>query len=125
MWKLQTETIEGKRLPLNRASDVVWNSLGQLRDLVDELRGKNVGKDRKILERLLRTIDKVFHLRSSGSMDDSAQNEAVEARLSFDSRTTAVNGGPSGDAHTGAGEDDFERACEQFVDSVELLLTCS
>ena len=125
VWKLRTETIEGERLPLNRASDVVWNSLGQLRELVNELRGKNVGKDRRILERLLRTIDKVFHLRSSGSMDDSARNEAVEARLSFDSRTTAVNGGPSGDAHTGAGEDDFERACELFVDSVKPLSTCS
>jgi hypothetical protein len=123
VWKLQAETIEGKRLPLNRASDVVWKALGQLRELVDELRGKNVGKDRKILERLLRTIDKVFHLRSSGSMD--GQGELVERPRSFESRTTAVNGGPSGDTPTSTGEDEFERACELFIDSIELLLTCS
>ena len=124
VWKLQLETIESQRLPLNRASDVVWKALAQLRELVDELRGKNVGKDRKILERLLRTIDRVFHLRSSGSMD-SGQSEPVEGRPSFDSRPTAVNGGPSGGTRTSAGEDDFERACELFVDIIEPLLTCS
>jgi hypothetical protein len=122
VWKLQTETIEGKRLPMNRASDVVWKALGQLRELVDELRGKNVGKDRKILERLLRMIDKVFHLRSPGTMD-SGQSEPVEGLPSFGS--TAVNGGPSNDTPTSAGEDDFERAGELFIDSIELLLTWS
>jgi hypothetical protein len=69
VWELQMEAIEDKRLPLSRASDIVWEAVGQLRELVKELRSKNVGKDRKILERLLRAIDKVFHLRSSSSMD--------------------------------------------------------
>ena len=124
VWKLQTETIESTRLPLNRASDIVWNALGQLRELVNELRGNNVGKDRKILERLLRMIDKVFHLRSSGSMD-SGQCEPVEGPLSFDSSFTAVNGEPCSVTQTCEGEDDFGRACELFIDSTEPLLTCS
>ena len=114
VWELQMEAIESKRLPLNRASDIVWKALGQLRELVNELRGKNVGKDRKILERLLRMIDKVFHLRSSGSMD-SGQGQPVEGRLSFASSSTVVDGGPSGDTQTSEGESDFGRACKPFI----------
>jgi hypothetical protein len=124
VWELQMEAIGSKRLPLHRASDVVWNAVGHLRELVNELRGKNVGKDRKILERLLRMIDKVFHLRSSGSMDPK-EGEPVERRLSLDSSFTAINGGPSIEARAIEGEDDFGRACELFINSIEPLLTCS
>ena len=114
VWELQKKAIESRRLPLNRASDMVWNALGQLRELVIELRGKNVGKDRKILERLLRMIDKVFHLRSSCSMDPS-EGEPVEGRLSFSSGSTAVNRGPSSDTQTSEGEDGFGRAHPLFI----------
>ncbi|KAF8489957.1 hypothetical protein F5888DRAFT_1139320 [Russula emetica] len=116
VWELQMEAIEGKRLPLNRASDIVWKALGQLRELVNELRGKNVGKDRKILERLLRMIDKVFNLRSSGSTD-SGQSEPVEGRLCFDSSSTAVNGGPSSDIRTSEGEDNFGQSSSHSLSS--------
>jgi hypothetical protein len=124
VWELQMEAIESKRLPLTRASDIVWNAVGQLRELVNELRGKNIGKDRKILERLLRMIDKVFHLRSSGSMDPS-EIEPVEGRLSFASSSTAVTGGPSSGTRTSEGEDEFGGARELFINSIEPLLTCS
>jgi hypothetical protein len=124
VWELQVEAIESKRLPLNRASDVVWKAVGHLRELVNELRGKNIGKDRKILERLLRMIDKVFHLRSSSSIDPS-ESELLEGRLSFASSSTAVNGGPSSETRTSEGEDDFGRACKLFINSIKPLLTYS
>jgi len=123
VWELQMEAIESKRLRLNRASDIVWKAVGHLREMVNELRVKNIGKDRKILERLLRMIDKVFHLRSSSSMD--CESEPVEGRLSLDSNSTAVNGGPSSDTQTSEGNDDFGRACELLINPIEPLLTCS
>jgi hypothetical protein len=99
--KLQMKVIEDKRLPLTRASDMVWDALRQLRELGNELCIKNTGKDRKLLERLLRMIDKVLHLRSSGSTDSG--------RLTFGS-DSAVNGGSSSDIQTSKGEDGFGRA---------------
>jgi hypothetical protein len=116
VWELQMEAIEGKRLPLSRASDIVWEAVGQLRELVKELRSKNVGKDRKILERLLRAIDKVFHLRSSGSMDPS-ESEPVKGRLCLDSSSTAVNGGPSSDTQISEGEVDFGQSSSHSLSS--------
>jgi hypothetical protein len=38
--KLQKKVIENKRLPLRRASDILWEALGQLRELVNELCAK-------------------------------------------------------------------------------------
>jgi hypothetical protein len=107
--KLQMKVIENKRLPLKHASHIVWEALGQLRELVNELCVKNTGKDRKLLERLLRIINKVFHLRSSGSMD-SGQSGPAEKRRSFGSDSTAVNGGPSSIIQTSEGEDGFRCA---------------
>jgi hypothetical protein len=37
VWELQMKVIEDKRLPLNRASDTVWEALGQLREQVNDL----------------------------------------------------------------------------------------
>jgi hypothetical protein len=82
---------------------------------VNELRGKNVGKDRKILERLLKMIDKVFHLRSSSSMDPR-EGEPVERQLSLDSSFTAVNGGPSSETRT-IEEDDFGQSSSNSLSS--------
>jgi hypothetical protein len=120
--KLQMKVIENKRLPLKRASDMVWDALGQLRELVNELCAKITGKDRKLLERLLRMIDKVSHLRSYGSMD-SGQSEPAEKRRSFGSDSTAVSGGPSSGMQTGDGEDGFGSARSLLI--LGLLLTCS
>jgi hypothetical protein len=61
------------------------------------------------LERLLRMIDKDFHLRSPGSMD-SGKSEPAEKRRSFGSDSTAVNGGPSSSIQTSEGEGGFGRA---------------
>ena len=106
---LQTKVIETKRLPLKRASHIVWEELGRLQDQVSDLCAKNTGKDRKLLELLLRTIGNVFHLRSSGSID-SGQREPAEQRRSFGSDSTAFSGGPSSDIQTSNGEDGLERA---------------
>jgi hypothetical protein len=67
------------------------------------------------LERLLRMIDKVFQLRSSGPMD-SFPGEPAEKRPIFGSDSTAVNGGPSSDRQTGEGEDGFGRSA-LFINS--------
>jgi len=105
------KVIENKRMPLKRASDIVWEALGQLRELVNALCIKNTVKDRKLLERLLKMINKAFYLRSSGSMDsESGQSEPAEKRRSFGSDSTAVNGGLSSDIQTSEDEDGFGRA---------------
>ncbi|KAF8489959.1 hypothetical protein F5888DRAFT_1139544 [Russula emetica] len=119
--KLQMKVIENKRLPLRRASAIVWEVLGQLRELVNTLCVKNTGKDRKQLKRLLRMIDKVSHIRSSGSesMDsDSGQSEPAENRRSFGSGSTAVNGGPSSDTQTSESEDGFGHSGSESSDSL-------
>jgi hypothetical protein len=100
--KLQTTAIENKHLPMKRASDIVWEALGQLRELGNERCVKNTGKDRKLLERLLKMIDRVSHLRSSGTMDPG-QGEPAEKRLSFGSDSTAVSGGQSSESENGFG----------------------
>ena len=63
--ELQMKVFKDERLPLNRASDIVWEELGQLRELVNELCAKKTGKDRELLERLLQIIEKA---RPSGPM---------------------------------------------------------
>jgi hypothetical protein len=65
VWTLQKKVIKNTRLPLNRASDKVWEALDQLREKVKDLCGKYTGKDRKNLRRLLRRIEDVWNLRSS------------------------------------------------------------
>ena len=69
--KLQMKVIENKRLPLKRASDIVWYELGQLREQVDELCCvRNTGNDRTIMERLLPDDrQSLLQLRSSGPVD--------------------------------------------------------
>ncbi|KAI0274257.1 hypothetical protein BGY98DRAFT_80659 [Russula aff. rugulosa BPL654] len=115
---LQTKVVENKRLPLKHASHIVWEELGQLQEQVSDLCAKNTGKDRKLLELLLRIIGKVFHLRSSGSID-SGQREPAEQRRSFGSDSTAFSGGPSSD-----GEDGFEHSssnsCSSFHSTAQV-----
>ena len=95
--KLQRKLIDNERLPLKRASNIVWEALGQLRELVNEVCVKNTGKERIRLERLLRMIDKA-------SMD-SGRGEPAEKRGSFGSVSTTVSGGLSSDIQTSEGED--------------------
>jgi hypothetical protein len=114
LFKLQKKVIENKRLPLKHASRIVWEALGQLRELVNELCVKNTGKDRKLLERLFRIINEVLHLRSSGSMD-SGQSVPAEKRCSFGSDSTAFSGGPSSGIQTSEGEDGFGSASSLLI----------
>ena len=125
VWTLQKEAIKNTCLPLKSASVKVWESQDQLRQKVNDLRGKNTGKDRKNLRCLLRRIDKVQHRRPSDSdgpiKSDSAEeqcpktsaaanslssSESRHKRSSFSSESTAFSGGPT----TGEGEDGFGRA---------------
>jgi hypothetical protein len=80
--KLQMKVIGDKRLPLNYASDIVWEELGQLQELVNDLCAKNTGEDRELLKRLFRMIDDVFYLRTSGPMD-SGHTQTVEGEDRF------------------------------------------
>jgi hypothetical protein len=107
---LQMKVVKDKRLPLMHASDIVWEELGQLRDLVND---KRTGEDRNLTGCLLRIIDDVFHLRSSGSMD-AGQSEPAEQQRSFrvGSDATAVQ---SSDITTSEGEVGFGRACSLLI----------
>ena len=141
VWTLQKEVIKNTRLPLNRASVKVWESLDQLRDKVDDLCGKYTGKDRKNLRRLLRRIDDVRNQRfsdadgpikcepaeeqsvkTSAAANSSSSSESRPKRSSYASESTAFSGGPSIGTSTGEGEDGFGRT--RFLLIPELLLTC-
>jgi hypothetical protein len=135
VWELQRKVIEDKRLPLYRASNIVWEALGQRRERVNDLCHKNTGGDREILHRLLRIIDDVLDLRFSGS-EGFSQSELVEEqnlktslamnsasyswwsrgisnRSSFASKSTAVATGPSSGTQSSESEGGFAR--ENFI----------
>ena len=137
VWKTQKKVIKNARLPLNRASDSVWEEVGQLRKQVNDLCGKNTGRDRKILRRLLRMIDNVCSHRSSGS-EGRSEGEPAEERdpkttialdlmpssgdlrgssnqFSSASGTTAVMRGLSSGTQTSSGEDSFEGAISLLI----------
>ena len=126
VWELQKKVIDDKRLPLNRASYLVWEALGQHREQVNDLCHKNTGGDREILHRLLRMIDDVLDLRFSGSEGFSRSEPAEEQdpktsaavnsasyswrsrgisnRSSSASKSIAVVIGPSSGTQSGEGE---------------------
>ncbi len=142
---LQTKVIDKKRLPLNCASDSVWEALDGLREQVGDLCGQNTGKDKEILQRLLGRIEYVLKLRFSSSerpsqselvkergpktppvaassMPSSGESRGVSNRFNFASESTAVTGGPSSGTQTSRDEDGFGRAGSSlfprvFIDS--------
>ncbi len=129
---LQTKVIEKERPPLNRASDSVWEALNRLREQVGDLCGKNTGKDKEILQRLLGRIEDVLKLRFSSSehpsqselvkekgpktpvaassMSSSGESRGISDRSGIASKSTAVTGGPSRGTQTSGGGDGFGRA---------------
>jgi hypothetical protein len=148
VWELQRKVIEDKRLPLNRASNVAWEALGQRRERVNDLCHKNTGGNGDILDRLLRIIDDVLDFRFSGS-EGFSQSEPVEGqdpktslsmnsasyscgprgisnRSSFaSSKSIAVAIGLSSSTQSGEGEGEGEGGFgrENFIRFLELLLT--
>ena len=137
VWELQTKLIENKRLPLNRASETVWEALCQLREQVIDLCDKNKGEDKEILQRLLQTIDDVWSLRISGE-EGPSQSEPTEeqdpktsvavnstsssgglrgigSRSSFAFESTAVTGVGSGGKKASDGEDYFGSATSLLI----------
>jgi hypothetical protein len=85
VWELQRKVIDNRHRRLDRASDSVWEAIGQLREQVDDLCGDNTGKNREILQRLLRMIDDVRNLAFPGS-EGLSQSEEQGPKTS-----TAVN----------------------------------
>ena len=140
VWELLRKVIEDNRLPLDHASNAVWKEQGRLRQQVNELCGKYTGDDKEFLERLLRMIDSVFHLRFSGSegppQRDSAEEQGPKSLVSMNSPTssgepngtrnlnrfsdasgsTAVTRGPSSVTQTSEGDGGLERT-SPFIDS--------
>ncbi len=117
VWELQRKMIEGKRLPLSRASYIVWEALGQQREQVNDLCLKNTDGDREILHRLLGMIDDALYLRYSGA-EGFSQSELAEEQ---EPKSVAVAIGPSSGTQSGEGEGGFGREC--FINFLELLLT--
>ena len=133
--KLQKKVIKNKRLPLNRASEMVWEALSQLRQQVNDLYGKNNVKDKDILQSLLCEIDDVYNLRyeeipiqsepaeeqdpntsaAANSASSSGDSRAIPNRLSSVSESTAATGGLSGDSQTREGEDGLGRESSLLI----------
>jgi hypothetical protein len=135
MWKLQKnlmKVIEKKCLPLNRASDTVWEELRQLQDQVNDLCGKNTGDDKAILRHVLRMIKVAVDLRNSDS-ENPSQTEPAEEQgpqtpiaveptspgespgiSNFASESTAVTGGSPSGTQIRESEKGFERASSLF-----------
>jgi hypothetical protein len=125
VWEIQRKVVDNKRLPLNRASDAVWERLGQLREQVNNLHGKITGKDIEILQDLLLMIDDVYNLRISG-LEGPSQSEAakeqdpktlspegshgISDQFRFASEFTAVTRGRSSHTPTIEVKDGFGRA---------------
>ena len=76
--ELQWKVIDKERLRLNHPSDEVWGEVGQMQKQVEDLLGRNAGKDREILQELLQMIDDVLDLRFSGSEGTSQEDPAEE-----------------------------------------------
>jgi len=109
---LQQKLIENKRLSLGCASVTVWNRLDRLREHVVDLCGKNAGKDKGILECLLRMIEDVRNHRISGS-EGPIQSEYGKKifHMAYMSEPTAINGD-----HTNEDQTCFGRA-NSFINS--------
>jgi hypothetical protein len=134
VWELQRglkAVVQEKQLPLNRASGTVWDALRQLQDQVNDLCGKNTGKDRVILRRLLRMIKEVYRFSSSGSggpgqigpAGEHGPRTPVDLNVKSPSGkspgisnfTSEFTGGPpASGTQTREGENGFERASSLF-----------
>ena len=122
VWELQRKLIGDKRLPLNRASYVVREALRQWRNQVNDLRHKNTGGDREIMDRLLQMIDEVLGPRSSVTESFSQCEPAEEQDTkSFASKSISAAVGPSSSTQNGEDEDGF--GSEIFINFQEFLLT--
>jgi hypothetical protein len=128
VWELQMKLIDGKRVPWDRTSDTVQEKVRQLRNQVEDLlRGKDIGKDKEILDNLLRMIDGVFPGSEGPSQSgppeehgrmtpSSGESRGINNRpTSLASESTAVSGGSSSGAQSGEGEGGFEGASHLLI----------
>jgi hypothetical protein len=139
--ELQRNVIEKGRVPLNKASETVWETLNELKNQVIDLRDKHTSKDReiKILQDLLQVINELFsedpsqseHADEQGfetlvavnSPSSSGESRRISNRIGSPSELTVVTGGSTSAAQTGEGEGGIGRASSLFKFQ-ELLLTC-
>ena len=145
VWELQKKVIEDKRLPLDHASNTVWETLGQLREQANDLGRKYTasGSEKDLLQRLLLMIDGVTNLRHSGSgqrepaeeqgpesvfsvipSSSSGERQGTRNRFSSasDSDITAVTGGPSSVIEASGVEDGFGRTSFLFIYGASIYL---
>ena len=138
VWVLYRNMVDDERLPLNRASDEVWEKLRGLQAHVDYLCDKMSGEDGDRLQPLLEMIDDVLSLTPGPK--ELSSNEHAEGRgtvtatrplrqkrdtvnrSSYDSKVTAVNEGRSPSSKTGS-EDNFGGTISWLVSGVSPL-TC-
>lgn len=138
VWELHKDMIQDQRLPLNRASDQVWERLRGLRAHVDHLCCKMSGDDGDRLQPLLEMIDDVLSLapgpKELRSSEPAEGRGPVTAswplrqqydsfnlnRSSLDSGATAVNEGRSPTLDTG-NKDNIGGASSWFVSGVSPL----
>jgi hypothetical protein len=125
--KLQDKLMADPRLPLNGASDTVWNDLDRLQKQLEDLCGAtsggtvdtgnagdkdNAGEEVELLQPLLQKIDNVRNLRVTRSEGPSHSRNAEE-RPSAVPQRVEVNQGSSSSTRiteTIEGEPGFERA---------------
>ena len=117
VWELHRNMIKDQRLPLNRASDQVWEKLRGLRAHVDYLCGKMSGEDGHMLQPLLEMINDVLSVAPDPKVpsprERTAGRDPVTApwslrkrfdtvnRSSYDSKATAVDEERSPSLNTG------------------------
>ena len=121
VFELQDKLMVDQRPPLNGASNLVWEDLDRLREMVDGLCGATSGgtgcigkvdEEGELLQCLLRRIDNVRNLRVTRSGGPSHSGHAEE-RPSAVSQRVEVNRGQSSSmptSETTGGEHRFEGA---------------
>jgi Family of unknown function (DUF6535) len=122
--EFQNKLMVDQRLPLNGASDTVWEELDRLREHVEDLCGAtsggtgntgnagNAGEEGELLQRLLRGINAVRNRRVNRSEGPSHSGHAEE-RTSAVSLGIEISGGSSSSTpttETSEGGHVFERA---------------
>ena len=102
--KLQERVIENRRLPLNRASDTVWEGLGRLREQVEQLCRNSSDEDREILRHLLWIIGDAFNCRGEGpSLRELAEEHGQNIPAAVDPTSSGRSSGVSNLARSAPG----------------------
>jgi hypothetical protein len=100
IFNLQDKLMVDPRLPLNGASDTVWNDLDRLQKQVEDLCGAtsgetgNAGNEVELLQPLLQRIDNVRNLRvevKRGSSSSTPTTETIKGEQGFEGATYFID----------------------------------